>query len=222
MIKTYKLIKEYPGSPKLGTEISTKSGFIVSNLKQINPLTYAEYWKEVIPKNYEVLSRTDDASREIYSIKRISDGVVFSIGDMIDCKNGLYKETGCEILYFTEVNDEIYVNKHFFNKKVKGIKDLVHFVKKPLFLTEDGVIKYHGDSYYLVNSISVKRLLCSIDIEYDNKNIRFSCKELAEEYLLKNISCLSLNDIEKAINLKEKTKNRLLELVKDKNKVNIK
>ena len=48
-MKKFKLIKEYPRSPKLGTEIEIKES-------EVNTIkTYPEYWQEIIEKKYEIL-----------------------------------------------------------------------------------------------------------------------------------------------------------------------
>ena len=47
-MKKYKLIKEYPGSPKLGSESFEWLGYKQSN--------YPDFWQEIVEKDYELLS----------------------------------------------------------------------------------------------------------------------------------------------------------------------
>jgi len=99
----YKLIKEYPGSFKLGTKVEYESGYyIIKNVgnticrKQVE--NYPEFWEKVDDKNYEILSWLDIEDNFLFkisdgekynpktndliiSVKRLSDGEVFSVGD---------------------------------------------------------------------------------------------------------------------------------------------
>lgn len=71
----YKLIKEYPGSPKLGTIVKVKSdGYIHWNVNSNNnnPTNYIhsssmkqyeEFWEEVVEKDYEILSFVNNGSK---------------------------------------------------------------------------------------------------------------------------------------------------------------
>jgi hypothetical protein len=94
-MKKYKLLKEYPGSPELGT-IVKELYYVYKGLKH-SPM-YDEYWEEVVEKDYEILSylkkgsttctttkrRGGESHKEfwnIYSVKRLSDGEVFTVGD---------------------------------------------------------------------------------------------------------------------------------------------
>lgn len=59
-MKKFKLIKEYPGSPKLDTICSYK-GNVWSDSNEFtspifNPKKYPEYWEEIIEKDYEIVS----------------------------------------------------------------------------------------------------------------------------------------------------------------------
>lgn len=62
-MKKYKLIKEYPGSPKLGTEIinneNVNSAHTLDKTHYYNGYKiqeYPEFWEEVVEKDYEILS----------------------------------------------------------------------------------------------------------------------------------------------------------------------
>ena len=91
----YILKKEYPGSPKLGN--------IIDNLENDWIENYPEFWKLVVEKDYEILSLIEgkfiypcDKYGEdfinqlfntlgvsIHSVKRLSDGEIFTIGDKV-------------------------------------------------------------------------------------------------------------------------------------------
>jgi len=214
-MKKYKLIKEYPGSPKLGYIWEMYDNYKGDYHKQ------PEFWEEVIEKDYEILSLTihdnrlsdmrgygdeyinsllKDRLNKIHSVKRLSDGEIFTIGD--NCKYGIitnifitregYCMTGtktspysCNILYL----------KH---------------IKQPLFTTEDGVDVFVGDTFYelIIPGFHNKDCIWNIltyegrpNLIYDQKGNKehfrlwFSTKEAAEEYVLMNKPCLSINDI---------------------------
>lgn len=219
-MKKYKLIKEYPGSPKLGHIWEMYDNYKGDYHKQ------PEFWEEIIEptkveKDYQILSLTIHDSRlsdmtgygseyieallkdrlnKIHSVKRLSDGEIFTIDD--NCEYGIitnifitregYCMTGtktspysCNILYL----------KH---------------KKQPLFKTEDGVDIFEGDWYfelitpdfYLKSSVwNILKSKGRDNINYDqnyNKlhgRIWFSTEEKAQEYVDLHKPKYSLNDI---------------------------
>lgn len=110
----YKLIKEYPGSPKIGNTIDNLENDWIEN--------YSEFWQPFVEK-----------------------------------------------------------------------------IKQPLFTTEDGVDIFEGDSYYSYNlELDISSKFDSACLKISGKNTDnkyFSTKEKAEEYILMNKPCLSLNDV---------------------------
>ena len=117
-MKKFKLIREYPGSPKLGTELTPKTDMHVTNTNNyywegswFNPSDFPEFWEEVVAPDYEVtqvlyateirtLSNGEyrlfndgigfdleymlSNNGKIHSVKRLSDGEVFTVGDRIN------------------------------------------------------------------------------------------------------------------------------------------
>ena len=112
-MEKYKLIKEYPGSPKLG-HIDSIVNKIETGYYSDNP----EYWEKVVELDYEILSYIHNGSKNIwkkdskfetyfhiegtfnpctkledilkypkiyliYSVKRLSDNEIFTIGDNV-------------------------------------------------------------------------------------------------------------------------------------------
>lgn len=78
----YRLIKEYPGSLKLGSIASTKDGDDLWK-GRIYYDKYPEYWEEVIEKDYEIrISKV--VPYTILSVKRLSDGEIFTVGDKVE------------------------------------------------------------------------------------------------------------------------------------------
>jgi len=248
-MKKYKLIKEYPGSPKLGTIVEHETKCVCPNYKvSINQETwifaessiqnFPEFWKEIIGKEYEILSfkiNEDIYSHviilnktrkgfmntlnglylyeeqlltnndyKIYSVKRLSDGEVFTIGDGIKSTEWSKKDDQdiiTNICICTEDHSKVFgnlkPNKIILQTEITWQCNLESAikVKKPLFTTEDGVDIFEGDTFSIVYSdfsthynVTFKNLIkpfCKV----------FSTKEKAEEYILLNKPVLTYNDI---------------------------
>ena len=143
-------------------------------------------------KHFEELIK--DFEFEIHSIKRLSDGVKFKIGDKVD-RLLTYKD-GEEILSFEMRNNNLCVNTtHGSSNHITSIQHR----KQLLFITEDGVEVFEGDEFYFVGAdwnyflYSTKQELYSF---YKDSLKVFSTKEKAEEYILMNKPCLSIKDLQ--------------------------
>ena len=223
---------------------------------------YPEYWEKVVDKEYEILSFSDSYNIcskvngkftintayyyteeellndktyhhwKINSVKRLSDGEVFTIGDKV--KSSIGGNIG-QITKFN-INDHKYSEVLFgdyYGQKLNNIEK----VEQPLFTTEDGVDIYNRDSYwYIVISDNIltdpwkpkqhianwKRSNLDINQPPLGK-VQFSNKEAAEKYILYNKPLLSLNEISNKLdylydlNLPFRTiKDELTELTKKK------
>lgn len=79
------------------------------------------------------------------------------------------------------------------------INDIEHY-KNPLFTTEDGVEMFAGQT---ICSVHIKahtiqdRGILGLDFKPNNDYKYFSKREKAEEYILLNKQCLSINDVAK-------------------------
>jgi len=85
---------------------------------------------------------------------------------------------------------------------------------EPLFTTEDDIDIFEGDEFFRVwninNELKTDSYKCFASIHYNAKHMlktvpHFSTKKAAEEYILMNKPCLSINDILKylsSVNLK--------------------
>lgn len=245
-MKKYKLIKEYPESPKLNDVAESckafKNKYIVPETTTCesydiyNPENYPEFWEEIIEKDYEILSLkyikpnnwlwdyktnqiikckiTDNKLNfkrsngswdsydsdyigfvtevfSIYSIRRLSDGEIFTIGDNIKAFDRI------------EIIKNFYQGMHNSQKHMMfwnlgySINEFVK-VKQPLFTTEDNVDIFEGDTIYMIDKFDYS----FTDGIANNKDfgcnkLRFSTKEKVEEYILMNKPCLSINDVAK-------------------------
>lgn len=220
-MKKFRLIREYPGSPKLGTfienfEINPKYYRVfgdVVNLFTKNIENHPEFWEEVIEKDYGILQKeyipgncreynTEQSQYKIISIKRLSDGEIFTVGDILDNGN-ILKE-------FELINNVLkcwYINPSYYTHIKKGpngqpgnmnwdaIID-IQKLKQPILTTEDGVNIYEGDEVTWLYSTNLEIAGTRKADSTMNKSLKyFLTKEKAEEYILMNKPCLSLNDI---------------------------
>lgn len=217
----YILKKEYPGSPKLGNTIDNLENDWIEN--------YPEFWELVVEKDYEILSLVSSEKNpqhkkgskflhnkdykfknmhptefwDIYSVKRISDNKIFTIGDF-------YEDLIIEKMVMS-VDDNILTT---YKPKIK----------EPIFQTEDGVDIFEDNKYYYINSnfsdpweIIHTKADCPGIIDKNDLNYkRFSTKEKAEEYILLNKPCLSVNDIKNTFPRIFDGEKELIKLVKSK------
>lgn len=212
-MKTYKLIKTYPGSPCFGFIASPKGNNIYYvNSNWIEPENYPEFWEEVIELDYEILTvspsekhtayynkqllftwSTCDKNIELWdirSVKRLSDGIIFTLGDKVSIFKGITNIKAFRILS----NNEFVID---FDNKCSAIG--VQYISKviePIFTTDDGVAIFEGDSYYSVytSDYTYEKLHWSILKPANNTCLnlkavgilRFSTLEKAEKYILDN------------------------------------
>jgi len=133
----------------------------------------------------------------IYSVKRLSDGEIFTVGDKIDCKGWFGN-----IIKFEIINNElkIFQQQHINSSKYKPllIQDLIK-VKQPLFKTEDGKEIYEGDNTFGIDEkyqfLKFNGWVWKKNESPNKLHKHFSTKEKAEEYIIMNKPCLSINDV---------------------------
>jgi hypothetical protein len=208
--KKYKLIKLYPGSPELGTIRNWNSNSWSDNNdftenKMFQPSHYPEFWELVVEKDYEILDTNidDNLKQTIHSIKRKSDSEIFTIGDKIQYYNITGEKSHTHVISdITIYENKILLNHNHGTWKSHGDFNKVQKAKQPLFTTEDGVDIFAGMSfYYVCQELELYNTICCTDEKKYKNAKQFSTKEKAEEYILLNKPCLSLQDI---ITLKNK------------------
>ena len=148
MSNRYRLIKEYPGSPKLDTIINdSKTTLGISYYENCKAFieNYPEFWQEVVEKDYEILSfklpgnnivdlkyarnnlkfmLKNSSVYQIYSVKRLSDGEIFTIGD----------KTNFGLISKIVINNNSL--SFYFEQKSCGYNLQTLIKWKPLFTTE--------------------------------------------------------------------------------------
>lgn len=147
---------------------------------------------------------------KIKSVKRLSDNVVFSVGDKVLDKDSITNNE-CEIRSFEIVGEGINILCHFttssyledrFLYQIKHHSPQPILKQEPLFTTEDGVgipQGYTGDLWRVFTEPSSYEMWTPHNLgmpQYKNKGEKYF-KDLvaAGQYILENKPCLSLNDL---------------------------
>lgn len=162
----------------------------------MNPQTTGYYGEEVYKGSWK-----------IHSVKRLSDGKIFTIGDKV-----CWDWSGCSVKYFVIDAlrlsfDESEIILEFEKRNVfEGLFNdekfnLRHYKEpQPLFKTKDGVDVFEGDVYYSINC-DLSKIFSSMANKHFNfvDCLRFSTEEAAEEYIKMNRPEFSRNQIIKMI-----------------------
>jgi len=208
-MKKYKLIKTYPGSPELNFVAiqEERNGYYSGEIEWGSPKedieNQSEFWEEVIEKDYEILCIKHKKNKcfyrdsidlrnlnvyDIHSVKRLSDGEVFTVGDRIKVFIGhsfikKFNINNLNVLICTSKTGEGF-----------NIENLKH-IKKPLFTTEDGVDIFKNTKFWYIDNFIIKTYITREFSEIESSYKTFATEEKAEEYILLNTPCLSLKDI---------------------------
>jgi hypothetical protein len=252
----YKLIKEYPLSPKLGLVVENQefphesyfsNGFFSIKIEEITP--YPELWEKVEELDYEVeevfysgqirkllqgqyrlinlgigfdLDYVLKNKGVIYSVKRLSDGEVFTIGDTIIINYKPNNKVAIVEISHSE-NRQIWINYRkrglsYYERGSCHLASATKLFKTHLFTTEDGVSVFENDKYYFIsNGFQVVKSFAE-NLEFLSSSKTFSTKEKADEYVLLNKPLLSLTDVKDLFieHRVELTLERLKSLIKSK------
>ena len=163
--------------------------------------------QNTIQKDWEIVNwvwtsgGSNGIPRKIESVRRLSDGEVFSLGD--DVNFGII-----EGFYICEEEDSFcYKCMMVYFKEVRANRDISELKKanQPLFKTEDGIDVYEGDRYYVViekDGFGYETFAVAWhgqggieSANYKNAAKFFSDKGKANEYILMNQPVLSVNDV---------------------------
>jgi len=120
---------------------------------------------------------------DIHSIKRLSDGEIFTVGDKID--GATYTDRTLLFFSLDRYGKSLLIKQDCGDSELNWIK---HSKPTPLFTTEDGVEIREGDDYYWVNP---KTFNWSIRVPgnylYNNpptkRELQFSTKKAAQKYI---------------------------------------
>lgn len=157
----------------------------------------------------------------IYSIKRNSDGAIFTVGDKykhVDSGNKLHTIGSIWIL----ANNDIYFSDTLGKKYNTLLQNVIPI--KSLMTTSDGVDLYEGDTFFFIdiywgiNPISANVYRASSTWIHPI----FSTQKAAENYVKMNKPCISLSDVLNLFpqnmdkSLREDIKQDLTKLIKTK------
>jgi len=155
----------------------------------------------------------------IHSVKRLSDGEIFTIGDKV-----MYENSGDIFIinYFTfydKKQTKIVAGNSIAtdpdNSDWSIINTLIKYKKQPLFKTEDGVDIYENDEYYCTNHQYNLYGPFKGVLKF-NVSKTFSTKKGAEAYIIMNKPCLSYKELTERDFIKPCNRNTLLEWIKAK------
>lgn len=155
---------------------------------------------------------------KIYSVKRLPDGEIFTVGDRYRNEVGMKEYT---IREFEIRDDRLRVNANELG--FDYFSDLIKI--KPLITTEDGVAISNG----LLHVCSVGKTTfeiseCRADLiqkGHHDHYFYFSCRAKAEEYVLWNKPCLSLSEVLTRYNCVGGKDNQFIECIKNLAKINL-
>lgn len=211
-------------------------------LIQDNP----EFWEEVIEKDYEILSLrirrsishevsimssfSDDyiisilncEGNHIHSVRRLSDGEIFTVGDKIKS----YPDDKGFVIKYIWIDTSGSLLLADYNKGSKSNRSAYLSSSKkmdpPLFTTVDGVDIYEGDYVcWISNIINIDSYINDYRLAdkamfKDGSVLYFSTREKAEEYIIMNKPCLSIQDLLDTKGVYFEGESKLKELVKSK------
>jgi len=215
-MKKYKLIKQYPTSPKLGFIVAQKPCGIYYNMEtgihygSAMLKNYPEFWEEVVEKDYEILSQTSvrvcnpkdnykvvrNTTPVIHSVKRLSDGEVFTVGDTIRIYEHGPIET-IETITTNSIRSSIKQGVWFTYNSGSSHMDHAIKQKQPIYLTHDGKDIFVGDRILWVNKDSLLHgdftadygsLFLSDQVAY------FLSAVDAQDYIIENKPALSIKE----------------------------
>lgn len=199
----YKLITKYPGrtigdiaiyDPEIldSNFVWEKDNEIVP--KDFQPDVTPSWFTKVHIKNYKIEVSLD----KILEVSRFFDGLSFKIGD--ETNNGTIRE-------FKENNDHMRV---YFTNKPENYHvsiNTLKIVEKPLFLTDDNVEIFEGDTFYFLaqnypeNKTGIYgKLIATTVVTASWAHKRFASEKAVEDYILQlqmDEKVFSLNDIAK-------------------------
>jgi hypothetical protein len=120
---------------------------------------------------------------------------IFTINDIV-----IYQNTKYTINSFSIIDNKMYVILIGISVPI-SIKDIKK-AKQPLFTTKDGVDIYDSNYWFYIFKDwsgeiykTNKRYCAEGEIDLFKSAYNFSTKEAAEEYILMNKPCLSINDV---------------------------
>ena len=180
-------------------------------------------WIEQPEKDYEVLevrgpaggsfkpsTPTHIQNFSIHSVKRLSDGEVFSVNDL---HTGSKFSDPLPILKILEADNTVFFKQRRGKTKLSNAKKVT---RTPTLTSEDGVELFDGDRCFWVNP-DMGWGYGLVEVNDVNRDCKyFSTREAAEEYRLNNAQKISVQDMVDMFGLSSSCNDvfRMQELVK--------
>ncbi|MFW6246781.1 MAG: hypothetical protein ACOC22_01200 [bacterium] len=142
----------------------------------------------------------------IHAIKRLSDGMRFSVGDKVlwDSPSFKFKDHYNNFMKIESIDfscGDYVFNKIWSTIGINRICNLRHYEEEPVYRSLDGCNIYEYDEFHVVNKETFEVLKdCkypTIKVTDPNKWEIFKFKSNMEEYIWLNKPCLSINDVAK-------------------------
>ena len=219
-MKKYKLIRKYPGSPTVGTILAPKVDKELTNTNNFywggswfNPNDFSEFWEEVVEKDYEIVSYIKKGSTtctttkrrggenheefwNIYSVKRLSDGEVFTVGDRIKvCQHGSTKTIDSIDLYgnTSSLKEGIWFTYN------SGSCHMTHAInqKNLIYLTLNEQDIFEGDTVWYVNreNFYYDYIKAYPEVNFcSERRAYFLTEEEAKNFIIENKPALSIKE----------------------------
>jgi hypothetical protein len=151
----------------------------------------------------------------IHSVKRLSDGVVFTLGDTVKY-NGISSSISEAFVidnFFIRNDNRILLRKK--NNTICEYIDMVDMIEKIeyLFITTDGVEIYKDDVYYTINYKNEIISLKGTNNRVNNLKT-FSTNALAQTYRIFNSKNLSITDVQNVLGPNVKLNNLIKFVIK--------
>jgi len=236
-MKSYKLIKTYPGLGELKEVMQKPNGDYVGyvrnkavTISKHEIENFPEFWQKVKPREFQIMSfkhifgnhytlghnsenyflvldkpyteqdLLNSKDIYIYSVKRLSDGHIFTVGDKV--------KTATTRNYQINTFD---INPHYpesmmINNMWANLRN-VEIIKLPLEITCDGVEIFDEDTEFFYVSADLKpqgifsstqsgpRWNFNASKADRSKYLTFSTEQKAREYVFNNKKCLSIEDV---------------------------
>ncbi len=139
-----------------------------------------------------------EEGHKIHSVRRLSDGLVITVGDNVVIENTL---TSKIVTGFRINNDKTAFKKGLWITIKNGgihLERVKEICAQPLFVTEDGVKIFKGSTYWCVNTAPHLWSLFEQTAKERtqlNKTVKaFSTEHLAQRYIARNQPRLSIED----------------------------
>ena len=212
-----------------------------------------EFWEEIIPKEWEILSFVNDINEyftkgvdgifvgshdigrdyswrtdehmlkvatkcKINSVKRLSDGVVFTLGDVAQT-TGKYphKITSIEV-HQKSLNREEKdgIDRIWLNWEKDAGGNWLESTEKveELHTSKDGYKINTGDKYFIVDNFRIREVVGGTFLKSRWDGFRFKDRENAEDWIIGNKPCLTLNDVMQRFTVRNINCDELKELIK--------